>query len=280
MKKLCFLIAIVIALPGFVLPGSEKGRSIAAEAIVKSVSDSKTYNFTELRFNYRGSVPSCRQEFYFAMALLATDDQSDIELANRILEKYLPMQVTDPTSPYFGSWYYKELLEKKDGLEWDMFNPIPVLHMVYAMPEKLTESNRKLAKKALGNVSKGLAEKWYPDHVKPEAIGHTNYHLMYCADLLLASEYCEDRLGQSLAVSALENWLSWTKRNGITEFNSPTYLAIDLQALSAIELYSKDIQAVKLASMASDILIADGLLHFKRPKALIGGNSRSYDVAS
>ena len=267
-------------MPGFAMPMNEGLRKTFASKVVKIVFDSGAYSLSELRFKRNGGIPSCRQEFYFALALLSTDDKANNDLANEILAKYLPLQVDDPKSPYYGSWYYKELLEKTDGLEWDMFNPIPVFHMIFDMPEKLTESNRKLAIEAMNLVSKGLAVKWYPNHIKPEAIGHTNYHLMYCADLLLASEYCEDKLGQSLAVSALDNWLSWTKRNGVTEFNSPTYLAVDLQALSTIELYSKNPKAIKLAMVASDILIADGLLHFKKPKALLGANSRSYDVLS
>lgn len=267
-------------MPGFAMPMNENARNIFASKVVKIVLDSGAYNLSELRFKNTGAIPSCRQEFYFALALFATDNKANNDLANEILAKYLPLQVTDQQSPYYGSWYYKELLGKTDGLEWDMFNPIPVFHMVFDMPEKLTESNRKLALASMSLVSKGLAAKWYPNHIKPEAIGHTNYHLMYCADLLLASEYCEDRLGQSLAVAALENWLSWTKRNGVTEFNSPTYLAVDLQALSAIELYSKDKRAVELAMTAADILIADGLIHFKKPKALLGANSRSYEVLS
>lgn len=279
MKKLVLLsIVVCLLLPAFTMPDSKK--TIYAQKIVSYVFDKNLYDLASLRFTHTGSIPSCRQEFYFALALLATDNKANNDLANEILAKYLSLQVTDPQSPYYGSWYYKELLGKTDGLEWDMFNPIPVFHMVFDMPEKLTESNRKLALASMSLVSKGLAAKWYPNHIKPEAIGHTNYHLMYCADLLLASEYCEDRLGQSLAVAALENWLSWTKRNGVTEFNSPTYLAVDLQALSAIELYSKDKRAVELAMTAADILIADGLLHFKRPKALLGANSRSYDVLS
>ena len=277
MKKFCLILAIIISLPAMT---SLKGdREHFASKLEGMIIKEGLYDFASLRFRHNGAIPSCRQEFYFALTLMATSVESDIRTGNEILAKYLACQVTNPDSPYYGSFYYPELLEKTEGIEWDMFNPIPILTMLNAMPERITKENRELAVKAMELVWKGLAQRWFPFHSKPEAIGHTNYHLMYCADMLLSAQYCGDRFGQALAMIAFENWVNWTKNNGVTEFNSPTYTAIDLQALDLIEKYSTNKRAQHLAKVMSDLIIADGVIHYKRPfPILYGANSRSYDV--
>ncbi len=276
MNILLTLVVILSLIP--TPPPASNARERFAVRLVSEVKESGVYDYDQLRFKTTGAIPSCRQEFYYCLALLSTNDDKNTDLANEIFAKYLASQVTSLDSPYFGSFFYPELLGKTEGLEWDMFNPIPVFIILGEYQNKITDENNALVLKAFGNIVKGLSKWWYPNHTKPEAIGHTNYHLMYVADLLLASERCGDKLGASLAENAFENWISWTKRNGVTEFNSPTYLAVDLQALNVIEQYSKNKRMQAFARNMANILLADGLIHFKRPYSMFGANSRSYDV--
>lgn len=278
MKIILALAIILSVIP--TPPEPTNTREQYARHLVETVKESGVYDYDQLRFKTTGTIPSCRQEFYYSLALFSANDAKYDKLANQILGKYLASQVTNPDGPYFGSFYYPELLSKTEGLEWDMFNPIPVFITLSEFGDRVTDANKALALKAFGDIVKGLSKWWYPNHAKPEAIGHTNYHLMYVADLLLASESCGDRLGVSLAINAFENWVSLTKRTGITEFNSPTYLAVDLQALNVIERYGKSKRMQALAMNMTDLILADGLIHFKRPYSMFGANSRSYDVLS
>jgi hypothetical protein len=276
MKKICLLITVILSMPAFTAPTTQG--KMFANKLVDYIIESKAYDYSELRFKRTGAIPSCRQEFYFALALFSTGKQEHAYLANDILSQYLESQVTNPDSPYFGSWYYPEMLELTEGLEWDMFNPIPVAIMLNEFDHLVTKENKILAYKSFKTAIDGLQKYWIPNHTKPESIGHTNYHLMYVADLLLMSEYCGDATGVSSAITTFQNWIDWTKRNGITEFNSPTYTGVDLQALNVIERYGKNKRVADMARKSADLLIADSLLHWKRPYTLVGANSRSYDV--
>jgi|GEM_PF-5097626 len=271
----CQFLSIQVSNPVF----AQNEEVAIAKFIVSQVRNKSLYDWDKLEFKQRGSPPSCRSEFYLAKALLATGDFYRMREANEILSKYLKLQVRGKDSPYLGSWYYEEYLLNSDGLGFDMFAPIPLIQIYYSFFDFLTEENKAQLLEGFKWCAMGLKINWFSIHSLPEAISHTNNYLLYMADLLLTSDIVGDYLGSSCAKVAFDNWIDYTLRFGITEFNSPIYYKVDGWALMMIELYSKDPTMISTARNWFDVFLADLNLHFLWQKQyFVGANSSSYSV--
>ncbi len=251
----------------------------AALIIIDAVQEKDIYDFDELRFKSVGNIPTCRSEFRFSLCLLSSENKGHQELGNMILRKYLSSQVKDPESPYYGAWYYPELLDSMSGLEWDMFVPITIFQIYFELACRLEPETKELLLESLQTCSKGLIRTWFSDY--QSTLTHTNYHLLFVCDLLLSSEISNNPVGQFFAKVAFDVFIKYSLSNGIYEFNSPTYQAVDLQALYLIEKYSSDSDMKTLAKNWVDLILLDLLIHYNpSTKSLSGANSRSYNVFS
>lgn len=281
MKLLRVFLALIITLTFgrfSISSGGDRAKKIG-DYIVSKVMELDLYDFSEHEFRQRGTIPSIRNELYLAQALFATGEEAWIYHARMILEKYLRLQDIDENNKTYGSWYYKDLLGN-DMLEFDMFLPIPLIQMWHYQGDLLGDDLKALMTDSFGVCVRGLLKNWYPLHFKPQAIGHTNYHLMYVCDLLLLGEIVGDANAQKCAMNAFENWIDWTLENGVTEFNSPTYLGVDIRALATIESLTSSEKARTLARNWIDFMLSDMSMHlFEKEKPyLAGANSRSYEV--
>ncbi|MEZ4813077.1 MAG: hypothetical protein R2883_06305 [Caldisericia bacterium] len=251
----------------------------AALFIIDAIQEKDIYDFNELRFKTSGNIPTCRSEFRFSLCLLSSENKSHQEHGNRILRKYLNSQVRNSESPYYGAWYYPELLSAKSGLEWDMFVPITIFQIYFELAGRLEPETKEILLESLQTCSKGLIRTWFNDY--KSTLTHTNYHLLFVCDLLLSSEISNNPVGQFFAKIAFDAFIKYSLENGIYEFNSPTYQAVDLQALYLIEQYSTDSDMKTLAKNWADYILLDLLIHYNpSAKRLSGANSRSYNVIS
>jgi hypothetical protein len=281
MKLICCFLILTMTV-GFGI-FSHSCRSSSAEKmanyIIEQIVDRNMYNFGTHEFRERGTIPSIKNELYFAQVLFASGEDGWIYHARLILEKYLGFQDLNENSKTYGSWYYKDLLGN-EKLEFDMFLPIPLIQIWHFQDDLLGDRLKAQMKESFGHCVEGLIKNWYPSHTALHAIGHTNYHLMYVCDLLLLGEILRDTNAQNLAMSAFENWIDRTLENGITEFNSPTYLGVDIKALATIESLSNNPKAKMLAKNWIDFMLADMAIHLleKDKPYLAGAKSRCYEV--
>lgn len=282
MKAICCFLVLTMALSfgGFSQSKGTGNAKKMADYIVNQVVERDMYDFGAHEFRERGSIPSIRNELYFAQSLLATGEDAWIYHARMILDKYLRLQDLDENSKTYGSWYYQDL-PGNQNLEFDMFLPIPLIQIWHYQGDLLGDDLKSLMKESFGHCVKGLAKNWYPNHAIPQAIGHTNYHLMYVCDLLLLGEIVDDKNAQNLAMIAFDNWIERTLETGVTEFNSPTYLGVDIRALATIESLSTNEKAQTLARNWIDFMLSDIGIHLLEKKDkpyLTGANSRSYEI--
>ncbi len=248
-----------------------------ADLIIEKVFSRGLYDIEGLRFREMGNIPTCRDEFRFALCLLSSNKENYHELGNSILRKYLVSQVRNTDNPYYGSWRYPEYVAVDEGLEWDMFIPLIVFQIWFDVRDRLEEDVIELMQESIVICSKGLVLTWFSDY--RSTLSHTNYHLMFVADLLISSEISGNGIGEGFAKIAFDAFVEWTLENGITEFNSPTYLAVDLQALYSIERYSTDETMRKVAQNWIDFILTDAMIHFVgKQNWMCGANSRSYNV--
>jgi hypothetical protein len=206
----------------------------------------------------------------FALDGASVGYRSDrIEFALEVLLKNVYR--ADQKSNKFGNmfWYYGDTAVKDmNGVEFCTRRDV-LIWMLYK--DALSEKSQRLCKELLTLSAEGIKR----HQVK---ITYTNIILMKIWNLIAIGENCERT---DLAVEGyrlLDEWLAYTAENGIYEFLSPTYYAVDFENLSLIAHLSKREYIRKKAVRALDYLWTDVALNWYAPSSRLGGtHSRDYD---
>jgi hypothetical protein len=110
------------------------------------------------------------------------------------------------------------------------------------------------------------------------SVAYTNIYLMKISNLLLLGEAVGDDDAVKLALSNLDQWIDYTRKNGIGEYNSPTYG--ETQINSADVAFSNTSNPVAKARLGEvlDYLWADACASYYPPvQQVAGASSRDYD---
>jgi hypothetical protein len=110
------------------------------------------------------------------------------------------------------------------------------------------------------------------------SVAYTNIYLMRISNLLLLGEAVGDDDAVKLGLSNLNLWIDYTRKNGIGEYNSPTYG--ETQINSADVAYSNTSNSMARARLAEvlDYLWADVCASYYPPtQQVAGASSRDYD---
>jgi hypothetical protein len=115
----------------------------------------------------------------------------------------------------------------------------------------------------------------------PVAVSYTNIYLARAIDLLILGHYLGDRLVEQNGRDALRTWIAQTRVQGINEFDSATYYAADLEALSECYRFAPDAVDRTTCRVALDYFWTDIAANYM-PAAhkLSGPSSREYDFIS
>ncbi len=110
------------------------------------------------------------------------------------------------------------------------------------------------------------------------ALSYTNIILMKAANLILLGESCDRPALAQEGYQILREWVVYTYRNGLCEFLSPTYYAVDIENLSLIYHLSKHAESREIAAKALEYLWTDIAVNWYEPSQRLGGtHSRDYD---
>ncbi len=144
-----------------------------------------------------------------------------------------------------------------------------------------------------------LIELRYRDHLSPAAreilrdllmtaaagvqahrvpVSYTNIFLMKCWNLIALGEAL-DKTDLSIAgYRALDEWLDFTRRYGVVEYNSPTYYGVDLDALGLIARFARQPAGRDGAIRALRYFWTEIAANWYQPGHRLGGaHSRDYD---
>lgn len=111
------------------------------------------------------------------------------------------------------------------------------------------------------------------------ALSYTNIYLMRAWNLLALGIIFEDEILRNEGNRALEVWFTYTQNNGMAEYLSPTYYAVDLESVALISKFAADRRVRDGADAVNDLLWAHILSNWFSPSARLGGpHSRDYDV--
>lgn len=109
-------------------------------------------------------------------------------------------------------------------------------------------------------------------------IGYTNIYLMKTANLISLGEILRNDTLVEQGKRCLSDWVSFTRTNGITEYDSPTYAALQLACLGQIYRHPPDENTRSVIKAALEYEWCDLSVNFFPPRQRLSGpHSRSYD---
>ncbi len=204
----------------------------------------------------------------YAQVLL---DRGDVATAERGIARVLSMQETRPHDAHRGNfrWLYEhETVHDLNGVEFmlDALNAIAHRHASQLSPGT--------AQAIHDAVALGLEEIERLD----VHLSYTNIALSDIANSVLGGELIGERRYVERGARRLDEWLTFTSASGAPhEFNSPTYLAVDIERMATLAEHTRDPQIAKKAREAEALLWRHVAAHYHPKLAqLAGPHSRSY----
>jgi hypothetical protein len=220
-------------------------------------------------------VHSTRQALEYALLLLQAGSPPRVERAQRVIERVLELQQTDPCAATYGiwPWFQEEPLEKMGAPDWNWadFCGGLLAQMLAKHEATLPEALRQRMREALGHAAWSIFRR----NVSPS---YTNIAIMGGWVTAAAGEILGERRLLEYGRRRLEKMVQYTAEQGsFNEYNSPTYTLLALiEAERALHLVADEAvrtAAEALRGMAWNI-IAD---HFHPPTGQWAGpQARSY----
>ena len=191
--------------------------------------------------------------------------------AERILRNVAAMQETRPQDAHYGNfrWLWEDAgVTDLNAVEFvlDGLNALLREH-----PGALSEESAALIHEM---ITLGLEEIDRLD-VHPS---YTNIALSDIGNSVLGGEAIGDRAYVERGRRRLDEWFEFTNRSGAPhEYNSPTYLAVDIMRMAALAEWTRDPEVALKARVAEERLWLHVAAHYHPALAqLAGPHSRSY----
>ena len=109
------------------------------------------------------------------------------------------------------------------------------------------------------------------------AISYTNIFLMNTMSTLELGEYLHDDASLQRGYKQWHDWEAYTSANGVHEFDSPTYYAVDLGSLNLGYVYVKDAATHQQIQAVLDMFWRDIAANYLAPaQHIVGAHSRDY----
>jgi len=210
-----------------------------------------------------------RDLFGFALEAVANDYHP--EHVERAFELARQMQDREPKNRTYGNfkWYWGD--DKPDDLNAAEFCMQQAVLIWMLHKDKLTPKAKELLEELMKFGIEGVKRRG----VKP---GYTNIFLMHCWNLCALGEARDDKALAEEGYRAFDEWLVYTWRNGVCEYNSTTYYGVDIECLGLMARHLKNEQVRKNAEAALRLLWTDVAANWFEPCQRLGGaHSRDYD---
>ena len=216
----------------------------------------------------RASTHDPRATLAYAHVLL---DRGDIATAQRAIGRVLSMQETRPNDAHRGNfrWLYEDqTVHDLNGVEF-MLDGLNVIARRYE--PQLSAATNDAIRRA---IALGLEEIERLD----VHLSYTNIALSDIANSILGGELLDDRRYIDRGVRRLDEWLAFTAASGAPhEFNSPTYLGVDIERMATLVEHTRDPQIAAKARQAEAVLWRHVAMHYHPGLAqLAGPHCRSY----
>lgn len=260
-------LGVVLALCGDVLavdsPSPEAARLEALQPRVQA-------GLTELETLRNSSKPEPVVRELGAAALAYMMVSQDAGKAQAALEEIFALQNMDQEKPHYGNVPWQKGHPEIDDANAVEFTALPVAALFIKYGDRLPPEYRDKVRSRLGAAL--IAVEGHP-----VPVWYTNIYLMNLANMILLGECVDNPEAIARGKARLEQWLEFTRKNGITEYNSAVYAGVQLDVLHTLYNLVKDSEIRQLAGRALDYVWTDAAAnYFPAAEAMSGSSSRSY----
>jgi len=210
-----------------------------------------------------------RDLFSFVLEVAARG--ADQHMAEGALALATQKREPDPTSNLYGNyaWYWKDAHPvDRNAVEFSM-QSASLTWMLYR--DRLSEKARDQLESEIRYAVAGIRRHKVP-------VSYTNIFLMKAANCILIGEHLPDEALAKEGRAMLEQWLDYTRQNGIHEYSSPTYTGVDLGSLGLLVRYPREAAVRAQAEKALRLLWTEIAANwFPSFEGIAGTHSRDYD---
>lgn len=204
----------------------------------------------------------------YAEALLATG--KDIKLAAQILERICDFQETDPGLPSYGNYF--------GVAEWgEVGDANAVAFLTTALGYIWLEHGDRLPKKTRDKLYKSLDLAAVGLVRRQADVFYTNIYLLCITGKIFLGRILDRPDLLDLAETEFNCYLDRLTRENNSEYNSPTYSAVQIECLLLVRDYAVNTKMKKRAEAALEYLLTLYALHYHMPSHVHSGTlSRAY----
>ncbi len=216
-----------------------------------------------------------RESLEYALLLLEDGTRERTERALRIVDRVLPLQVTDPESKWYGlwGWYLEEPPEKMAPADWNWadFNGSLLGQIDFRHGARLPQDLRRRMRESLLHAARSIVR-------RDASPSYTNIAVLGGFVTLAAGELLGDRELLDYGRERMRRVCAEVDRTGsFAEYNSPTYARVTLAALTRIRMYLKQEEARRRAAAVERRLWEHMAAHWDAArKQFTGPMSRCY----
>ena len=191
--------------------------------------------------------------------------------AEKLVRYTFGLQDMDPGSPGYGAVPWQQghpEIQDPNAIEFTM-QPVSVILLRHG--GKLSEPFKQ---EAPPHVRAAIAA--IHRHIVP--LRYSNIYLMKLANLLLLGQAIGDGEAVAEGKANFETWLAFTRTNGVTEYDSPTYSPIQADCLALAHNLTSDPALKASLKAALDFYWADfAANYFAGRQTMTGPSSRNYN---
>jgi hypothetical protein len=207
----------------------------------------------------------------FGFALEATAARWHPEYVESALAQAAELQDRDPASKTRGNFRWYRNQPKPVDLNAVEFCLQQAVLLWNLHREALTPAARTNLEELLRQGIAGVRS-------QKVDVSYTNIFLMKTWNCIAIGEALDDAELSALGGRMLDEWLAYTRVNGIHEFLSPTYSGVDVDSLALLQRFAGSPAVRAKAEAALRLLYAQSAANWFAPSRRLGGaHSRDYD---
>jgi hypothetical protein len=208
---------------------------------------------------------------WYALCALLRKSEGDSALAEEIISRALDLQELREDDPHYGNfrWFHED--EAVTDLNACQFIVEALVHLLLRAGDRLSDQAKE---SVFGAIKLALCEAERLDvHWT-----YTNIFLLDVQNSILGGTLLGDANIRSRGERRLREWAQRTKDAGAPhEFNSPTYAAVQINALAAIANFAQDESISDLALEMERLIWRHVVRYWHAPTMQLGGpHSRAY----
>ena len=212
--------------------------------------------------------PTTRDLSHAALAYIIRGQ--DYEKARKALEHLFALQDMNPASPGYGTVPWQENnpeIKDPNAIEFTAMGFAPIfIRYSSAFPADFIATATKHLQASIAAIRR---------HKVPPS--YTNISLMRAANLILLGEYLHDAEASKEGEAVLDQWLAFTRENGLSEFGSSVYGGVQSNVVASLKNNVREPRIQAKAKMILDYMWTDfAANYFVAGDELSGASSRTY----